>query len=140
MVNNVLEYSMKSYPFQMTYYLNKARAEQFIGSICCFFVLFLLQAKYLLFVQLLWIFLNNKNTNSKSTATNKREIKRKKWGHGGRSLSKDFQTSLSPDNSCFAWGSPMDYQRDIVPLVCPGSFPGPSPRATGLKHLPRVVS
>ncbi|KAI3356042.1 hypothetical protein L3Q82_017314 [Scortum barcoo] len=64
---------------------------------------------------------------------------------GGSSLSRDAQTSLTPDtSSSSSGGSPRRSQaspRDIVSQrQCPGSSPRPPPGGTRLEHLPREAS
>ncbi|MEQ2281958.1 hypothetical protein AMECASPLE_035581 [Ameca splendens] len=42
-------------------------------------------------------------------------------------LSKDTQTSLSPDTSSISSKAFLGQLRDIVPQACPGASPGPPP-------------
>ncbi|KAI3359654.1 hypothetical protein L3Q82_014038 [Scortum barcoo] len=62
-------------------------------------------------------------------------------GRGGSSLSRDAQTSLTPDTSSSSSGGIPEafpgQPRDIVSPACPGSSTGPSPGGTRLEHLPR---
>ncbi|KAK5614926.1 hypothetical protein CRENBAI_009388 [Crenichthys baileyi] len=65
-------------------------------------------------------------------------------GRGGSRLSRDTQTSLSPDTSSSSSGGsprvvPGASRGSIVLQVCPGPFPGPSPPGVGtfcLEHAP----
>ncbi|KAK3573583.1 hypothetical protein QTP86_028178 [Hemibagrus guttatus] len=69
-------------------------------------------------------------------------------GRRGSSLSRDAQTSLSPDTSSNSSGgtprrSPEAFPgqlRDIVSPACPGSSPEPLPGGACPEHLPREMS
>ncbi|KAI3371700.1 hypothetical protein L3Q82_024264 [Scortum barcoo] len=65
-------------------------------------------------------------------------------GHRGSSLSRDAQTSLTPDtSSSSSRGTPEAFPgqpRDIVSPVCPGSSPRPPPGGTCLEHLSKGAS
>ncbi|CAM4295839.1 unnamed protein product [Leuciscus chuanchicus] len=63
--------------------------------------------------------------------------------HGGSSLSRDAQTSLSRHFFQLFWGDTEAFPGqpgDIVPPACPRSSPGYSPSGTCPEHLPRKVS
>ncbi|MEQ2236638.1 hypothetical protein ILYODFUR_014711 [Ilyodon furcidens] len=59
---------------------------------------------------------------------------------GGSRLSRDTQTSVSPDTSSSSSKAFPGQPRDIVPPACPGPSPGPPPGGTCLEHLPRKAS
>ncbi|KAI3370523.1 hypothetical protein L3Q82_025285 [Scortum barcoo] len=67
-------------------------------------------------------------------------------GHGGSSLSRDAQTSLTPDtSSSSSMGDPEAFpgqpRRHSLSPACPGSSPRPPSRwGTCLEHLPREAS
>ncbi|KAK3506551.1 hypothetical protein QTP70_009032 [Hemibagrus guttatus] len=73
-----------------------------------------------------------------------KDIRRKGWGREGSSLSRDAQTSLSPDTSSSSSGGDPEafpgQPRDIVSPACPGSSPGPLPCGACPEHLPRETS